>query len=56
RFIKKAEKISPDINDTEYFALAIALGFPIWSNDKLLKTQKLVKIYSTTELLERFFN
>jgi len=52
-FIRKAEKISPDENDTEYFALALKLGIPIWSDDKLLKQQKIVKVYSTIELLKK---
>ena len=54
QFITKAEEISPDPNDVEYFALAIKLGFPMWSNDKPLKQQKIVMVYSTTELLKKF--
>ncbi|MEK6874007.1 MAG: PIN domain-containing protein, partial [Nanoarchaeota archaeon] len=33
-FIDEAEKISPDPDDIMYFALAIKLDCPIWSNDK----------------------
>ena len=54
RYISSAKKISPDPEDVEYFALALKFGFPIWSNDKLLKEQKQVLIYSTKELLEKF--
>ena len=50
-FIKKAEDISPDKDDVEYFALAIKLNCTIWSNDKELKKQKIVKIYSTDEVI-----
>ena len=50
-FIKQAEKICPDKNDTPYFALALKLNIPIWSNDKKLKNQKHIKIYTTEELL-----
>lgn len=50
QFFKKAENISPDPNDFQYFALALKLDCPIWSNDKRLKEQKFVKIYSTEEL------
>lgn len=51
-FVENAEKITPDLDDTEYFALALKLNCSIWSNDKKLKNQKGIKIYSTTELLE----
>jgi len=45
-----AEKISPDPNDLMYFALALKLKCPIWSNDKELKKQNEVIIYSTEDL------
>ncbi|PIN85274.1 MAG: hypothetical protein COV47_03030 [Candidatus Diapherotrites archaeon CG11_big_fil_rev_8_21_14_0_20_37_9] len=43
------KKISPDPKDVPYFALALKLRCPIWTNDKLLKKQKKVKIISTSE-------
>ena len=49
--VKTAEEISPDINDSNYFALALKLDCAIWSNDKKLKEQNKVKIYSTEELV-----
>ena len=52
QFMKEAEKISPDFKDIHYFALALKLKCPIWSNDKRLKEQNQVKIVSTTELLK----
>jgi len=53
-FYEEAEKISPDFDDVEYFALALHLGedAAIWTNDGALKGQSKVKIYSTSELLE----
>jgi len=33
-----------------YFALALKMKCPIWSNDKRLKEQKTIKIISTDEL------
>lgn len=54
--IKEAIKLSPDIGDAPYFALALKLNYPIWSNDKELKKQKKVKIYSTEELINLFYN
>lgn len=47
----KAESISPDPKDVPYFALALKLGCPIWSNDSVLKKQSLVKVFSTRDLL-----
>ncbi len=50
--IKKALKISPDKNDVDFFALALTLNLPLWSNDKKLKQQNKVLVYTTAELLE----
>ena len=50
-WLKEAERISPDKDDTEYFALALKLNCPIWSEDKLLKKQSIVKVLNTPELL-----
>jgi len=52
--IKKSISISPDDNDSEFFALALKNNCPIWSNDKQLKNQEVVKIINTTELLKQF--
>ena len=49
--LEEAENISPDKKDAAYFALALKLKCPIWSNDKLLKNQNIVKVYSTEDLL-----
>ena len=53
-YIRQANKICPDENDVDYFALALKLNCPIWSNDKRLKKQDVVKIYSTNELFDIF--
>ncbi len=52
-YINYAGKISPDIKDVPYLALALKLNCPLWSNDSKLKIQKIVSIYSTEELLKR---
>ena len=52
-FMNKAEKISPDPKDIVYFALAFALQANIWSNDKELKNQEEIIVYSTKELIEK---
>ncbi len=53
-FIDESLEISPDENDAMYFALALRRNSPIWSNDKKLKEQDKVKIYSTKEIMEIF--
>ena len=50
KFIEEAKKFSPDPKDVLYLALALKLKCAVWSNDKKLKTQDKVKIYSTEEL------
>ena len=53
-FLKKASAISPDIDDIPYFAAAIKFNCPVWSEDKELKRQNKIKIYSTSDLLKIF--
>jgi predicted nucleic acid-binding protein len=48
---EKAEQVSPDLDDVQYFALALKLNSAMWSNDKALKQQAVVKVFSTEELL-----
>jgi len=55
-FIPEAEKITPDIDDTEYLALALKLKCSIWSNDKKLKEQDKIKVYTTNEIIELILN
>ena len=50
KFIKKSEAFSPDEKDLMYFALALKMKCAVWSNDKKLKTQEDVKVYSTVDL------
>ncbi|MEK6983687.1 MAG: PIN domain-containing protein [Nanoarchaeota archaeon] len=50
KFIEEAEKFSPDEKDVMYFALALKLKCDVWSNDKRLKQQDRVKVYSTEDL------
>ena len=51
-YIEKATKITPYPDDMYYFAVALLLDCPIWSNDKLLKNQYLVKIYNNGDLIK----
>ena len=54
KFLPQAIAACPDPNDIEYFAVALKLRCPLWSNDKRLKGQKEVTVLSTTELLKLF--
>lgn len=51
-FLDHAKTISPDMGDVPYFAVALKLGCALWSNDKRLKSQNEVRVFSTTELLQ----
>ncbi len=47
----EAKNISPDPDDVPYFALALKLNCPIWSNDRKLKEQNAVRVYTTQEII-----
>ena len=49
-YIEDAEKITPDPDDMAYIALALKLKCAVWSNDKKLKEQNIIKVYNTHEL------
>jgi len=53
KFHASALKIAPHPEDAPYLALALKMKFPIWSNDKGMKTQNCVKVLSTHELLRQ---
>lgn len=50
-FIKKALALAAHPEDAPYFALALMLKTGVWSNDKGMKDQTAVTVYSTQELL-----
>lgn len=55
RFWGEAKQISPDPDDIEYFALALALDCSIWSDDRELKErQSMVNVFRTHELKKLF--
>jgi predicted nucleic acid-binding protein len=47
-----AKETSPDPKDIRYFALALWLDIPLWTNEKRLKRQDKVLVLSTSELLK----
>jgi predicted nucleic acid-binding protein len=53
QFLKKGLIASPDSNDVDFFALAIKLELPLWSNDNLLKNQNIIQVLNTKEILQK---
>jgi predicted nucleic acid-binding protein len=52
RYLQEANRLSPDPDDTEYFAVALRFDATLWSNDKKLKEQQSkVTVLSTAELI-----
>jgi len=51
-YLKKSLDFSPDENDVDFFALALKLKIPLWSNDKLLKKQNVVRVLETKDVLK----
>ncbi len=51
-FLELAKEICPDKDDVSFFAVALAKNLPLWSNDKLLKNQDVVKVISTSEIVK----
>jgi len=53
-FLPEANKISPHgkaiTKDDPYFALALSLDCPIWSDEKSFKKQSQIKIFSTEDI------
>ena len=49
--ITEARDIAPHEKDIPYFALALSLNMPIWSDEKAFKKQSKVKVLSTKDLL-----
>lgn len=55
KFIPEALKLLPKHpKDAPYFALALKLHTPIWSNEKRFKQQSTVKVFKTHELKKLF--
>lgn len=50
----EAIRICPHSKDIPYFAAALMRKCPVWSGDKALKKQKIVEIFNTLELTEKF--
>jgi|SRR3989344_1323309 len=49
--LKEVQRFIPDVSDIDFFALAIDLGCPVWSNDAELKKQNKVEVFTTEEII-----
>ena len=47
-----ARDVPPNTKDVPYFALALSLNCPIWSDEKLFKEQDVVKVFNTEEMFK----
>jgi putative PIN family toxin of toxin-antitoxin system len=54
QYMKKADEITPDPDDAMYFATALKQNIGIWSNDKEMKKQKVIHVYSTNDLVKLY--
>lgn len=52
KFLTEAIELAPHIKDASYFALALSLNCPIWSDENAFKKQSKVDVFSTKKLLE----
>ena len=52
KYIKEASKLAKHIKDISYFALALYLKCPIWSDEKSFKLQSKVEVYSNSDLVK----
>lgn len=50
--IKEVKDITDDQDDIEYLALALKLNCPLWSEDKDMKKQSRINVFTTAELLK----
>ncbi|MDO8627264.1 MAG: PIN domain-containing protein [Candidatus Diapherotrites archaeon] len=51
-FFDIAIMVCPDSDDADFFALAMNLGCPLWSNEKQLKNQNKIDVINTKELID----
>jgi len=52
KFKEKAKDLVTHQEDEPFMALALQKDIPLWSDDKELKHQSTVKVYSTSELIK----
>lgn len=52
-FLKPTLDFSPDSKDIDFLSVAMKLKLPLWSNERLLKKQNKVEVFSTSDLLDK---
>lgn len=52
KYIEEASKLTKHTKDVPYFASALSLNCPIWSDEKSFKQQSKIKVLSTEELIK----
>ncbi len=52
KYVRIAEGFCPNENDVFYFALCLKLNIPLWSNDKLLKSQNKIVVLDTEDIID----
>lgn len=51
-WLHEALSLAPHKEDAPYLALALAMNIRIWSNDRGLRNQSKVRVYSTSEMVK----
>jgi predicted nucleic acid-binding protein len=49
-----AQGFCKDAQDIDYFCICLLLNCGLWSNEKLLKEQNKIEVYSTNDLIEKY--
>jgi len=52
KFIRLALKLVSHPEDAPFIALSLSKNIPLWSDDKALKEQSSVKVFTTSELIK----
>ncbi len=49
---ERAKKVCPDPKDFAFFALALSMRVPLWTNETRLKKQKEIVVYDTKDIIK----
>jgi len=49
--MSEASRLAAHVEDAPYLALALWKRIPLWSNDKGMKLQSRVKVFTTSQLI-----
>ena len=51
QYEERAKNVCPDPKDFAFFALALAMRVPLWTNETRLEKQKEVMVYDTKDII-----